>query len=93
MTAAAAEKLLRRLCEVPELLPEFWGLSEPIDKPFNGNTLHEAVHGLMVPFETEKKRVARTGAFFFVRKVLAALFQSTFAWAPCNGLHHTIVCC
>ncbi len=49
MSAPAAEMLLRALCAVPELVPEFWGISEPVENPFRQENLNEVIYGSMVP--------------------------------------------
>jgi hypothetical protein len=52
---------------VPELTPEFWGISEPVDNPFRQENLNEVIYGSIVPSETARKHFTRTLAFF-VRK-------------------------
>ncbi len=64
MTVPAAERLLTGRCAVPELTPEFWGIHEPVDKPFRQENLNEVISGSMVPAEKARKRFTRTLAFF-----------------------------
>lgn len=67
MTASKAEELLRNLCAVPDLTPEFWSISEPIDKPFDPCHLEPVIYGAFVPSEKARSRYVGTLAFF-VRK-------------------------
>lgn len=67
MTAPAAEGLLRNLCAMPELVPEFWGICEPIDNPFRRENLTEVVFGSMVPSEKARSHFVGTVAHF-IRK-------------------------
>lgn len=64
MTASGAERLLRNLCGIPELVPEFWNICEPIDKPFNPGELHSVIDGYMVPSGRAQGRHVSTLAFF-----------------------------
>ncbi|HEV7927996.1 MAG TPA: hypothetical protein VGR14_21780 [Verrucomicrobiae bacterium] len=63
MTPTGAEKLLRNLCDVPELVPDLWNIFEPIDKPFNPGDLAPVIYGSMVPPEKATNCI-RTLAFF-----------------------------
>jgi len=38
LTPPAASKLLMGVCAIPELVPDYWYVFEPIDIPFNGKT-------------------------------------------------------
>jgi hypothetical protein len=67
MTAPAAAGLLRALCAVPELTPEFWGIYEPVNNPFLQDNLDEVICGSMVPSEKARNKFTRT-LVFFVRK-------------------------
>jgi len=51
MTAPAAERLLRNLCAIPELTPQFWNTCEPINIPFRKENLNEVIYGSVVPVE------------------------------------------
>lgn len=64
MNAPAAERLLRTLCAVPELVPDYWGICEPVANPFRQGNLNEVIYGAMVPSESARKHFTGTLAFF-----------------------------
>lgn len=59
-----ARALLRNLCAISELAPDFWNISEPVDKPFQSSDLDSIIYGSMVPSEKARKHFRRTLAFF-----------------------------
>lgn len=67
MNAPAAARLLRTLCAVPELIPDFWGIHDPVNNPFCQDYLDDVIYGSMVPADEARKHFTRTLAFF-VRK-------------------------
>lgn len=64
MTTAGAEKLLKNLCAIPDLTPDFWNISEPIDKPFELSDLDAVIRESMIPSEKAREHFMRTLAFF-----------------------------
>jgi len=60
----SSKALLRNLCEIPELVPDFWNISEPIDKPFYPSDLESVIYGSMVPSGRAKEHYISTIAFF-----------------------------
>jgi hypothetical protein len=64
LTVPGAQKLLGKLCGIPELVPDFWNISEPIDKPFDLFDLEPVIYGSMVPSERARKHFIRTLTFF-----------------------------
>src|SRR2546421_11896324 len=63
MTPAAVSKLLTGLCQVPELVPDFWNVVEPIDIPFAPEKLQDVVAALA---PCPRSGIRSLG--FFVRK-------------------------
>jgi hypothetical protein len=63
MLPVRASKLLTDLCAVPELIPDWWNVVEPIDIPFKVENLRDVVSAL-VP--SPPQDIRRLG--FFVRK-------------------------
>jgi hypothetical protein len=64
LTVNSSKALLRNLCEIPELVPDFWNISEPIDKPFDPSDLEPVINETMVPSEKAKKHCISTLALF-----------------------------
>ena len=64
MATPGAEKLLKNLCAIPDLTPEFWNTFEPIDKPFEVSDLDTVIRESMVPSEKAREHFTRTLAFF-----------------------------
>jgi len=82
MTGPAAEGLLRNLCSVAELAPEFWNIYEPINNPFRQENMNEVIYGSMVPAEKAKKDFIRTLAFFVRRTKPRYLVSIDLRLAP-----------
>ena len=82
MTPAAAERLLRNLCLVPELEPEFWGIYEGMENPFREGHLNEVIYGSMVPSGKGKERCVRSLAFFGRKSEPACLVSIDLRLAP-----------
>lgn len=62
MTRAATAKLLTGLCGLPELIPDYWNIFEPIDIPFKTERLQDVLAALA----PSQKGIR--GLAFFVRK-------------------------
>jgi len=64
ITVVEAKRLLTNLCGIPELVPDFWNIFEPINRRFKIGDLDEVIRGSMVPSESARKSFSRTLAFF-----------------------------
>ncbi len=85
MVVPAAERLLRALCAVPELTPEFWGISEPVENPFGQENLNDVIHGSMVPAEKARNHLTRTLALFARRTKPQSDLSIDLRLAPVQG--------
>jgi hypothetical protein len=66
-----ALRLLRGICAVPELVPEFWNVAEPIDLPFDQENLHDVLVQ-MAP----SRITAPRSLTFFARRVFPSFLMS-----------------
>jgi hypothetical protein len=82
MTATGAERLLRNLVGVPELVPEFWNVNEPIDKPFIPSELRTVIYGSMVPSGGAQGRYVSTLAFLARRTAPQSLISIDLRLGP-----------
>jgi hypothetical protein len=64
MTVDRAQALLCNLCGTSELVPDFWNIAEPIDKPFDPSDISPVICGSMVPAENARMHHKRTLALF-----------------------------
>lgn len=82
MTINGAKTLLRNLCKVPELVPGFWNIVEPIDKAFDPSDLESVIYGSMVPSEKARKHFISTHAFFTRKTTPRYLLSIDLRLAP-----------
>ncbi len=82
MTLNGSRGLLHILCGVSELVPDFWNISEPINKPFDPSDLDSVISGSMVPAEKARQHHTRTLAFFARAKKPRYLLSIDLRLAP-----------
>jgi hypothetical protein len=78
MNTLAAERLLKNLCAIPELTPEYWNIFEPIDIPLQQDKLQDVI-GAMAPCAS---KAIRSLVFFVRRRAPRFLLTVDLCLAP-----------